>query len=148
MNLYLSLEPKPESLTLLRDTANNFFSNILESEAFELITVLNEAASNCILHAKSLFSVYLSIQYCDNGHTVVAVEVSDISGSYFDGNQYEPPVPGTCEGKMGIVLMRSMMDEIGWTQGKKGTIVKMSKTCALKNKRYEKTNQEVASLAS
>lgn len=97
----------------------------------ELVTALNEAASNCVMHARSHFCVYLKIQNLACSRALISIQISDFSGAFFDGNHYDPPLPGTCEGKMGVLIMRSTADEIRWVRHDRGTTVEMSKLCYL-----------------
>lgn len=128
-NLYICFTVKPniETALVIRHTAKVFLQKICESNLEEILIVLNEAVSNCIVHARSEYSVAIKLsEYEDILH--VEMVISDRSGRFFDGGKFQPPEPGSTEGKMGILTMRALVDDIKW-YGRNGTTVKMYKKC-------------------
>lgn len=130
MHLHFTVEPSVETALIIRHTVKTFLYKICESNLEEVLLALNEAVSNCIVHARSEYSVAVKLdEICDTAH--VELTVSDVSGSFFDGSKFSPPKPGSTDGKMGILTMRALVDNIEW-HGQNGTTVKMYKKCRIK----------------
>lgn len=83
------------------------------------------------MHAKSSYTVYLRVDQKDAGNALVTITISDSSGIFFNGNRYCPPASGSFEGEMGIMIMRSIMDDMHWVPNETGTTVVMTKQCVL-----------------
>lgn len=127
MHISFTVKPNVETALVIRHTAKAFLYKIHESNLEEILLALNEAVSNCIVHARSEYSVAIKLNE-DRNIVHVEMVVSDKSGRFFDGSKFQPPKPGSTEGKMGILTMRALVDDIKWC-GQKGTTIKMYKKC-------------------
>ncbi len=86
-----------------------------------LLIALNEAVTNCIRHASTPFSVEM---FDRDDH--IEVVIRDFGLAPFHVTNYELPIPGTCEGKLGIPLIMSLTDSSEWHSGN-GTTVTLRK---------------------
>lgn len=116
------MSPQPKSSAEVREITRKFVAPLACTESVDAILLaITEAVSNCIRHAGTNFRVEL-INEPDH---IVAV-ISDSGLHPFDGNLYQPPLPGTQDGKLGVPLMRSIMDDAVW-RADRGTEVTMKK---------------------
>ena len=122
MKVRCDFPPDPNSASAAREIARAFFAPLASAESADcLLIALNEAVTNCIRHASTPFSVEM---FDRDDH--IEVVICDFGLAPFHVTNYELPIPGTCEGKLGIPLIMSLTDSAEWHSGN-GTTVTLRK---------------------
>lgn len=132
MKIAFQTEPTVTSTKIIRDITNTFLSNLIACEDIEkILLALSEATTNCVVHAKTAYNVDLEV---NDAH--ISITVKDYGNNPFDGNSYEPPPPGSEEGKLGVKTIKGLMDEAIWhlDNGTKVCMKTYTKHNLLKNK--------------
>lgn len=106
--LYFSAE-HPNSPKKIRNLLGSLLKH-RQPEAIEpVILATHEAICNCLRHAQSPYQVFL-----EEEKEAATVTVVDWGNSFFNGNAYIAPHPGNESGKLGVTMIKELMDEYIW----------------------------------